>query len=138
MKEACIFCKIIKGELPSNKIYEDENFYAFLDNNPVNKGHTLIIPKEHHDNMNGLPFDLGNDLLEITQNISNAVVEAVDADGYNFNVNNGEAAGQEVFHTHFHIIPRFESDNKIKWKNKEDYEEGEAEELEMLITSNLK
>lgn len=108
MSDDCIFCKIIDGEIPSHKVYEDENVIAFLDANPVSKGHTLVVPKEHvetiHDAEN---MDYMWDALV---KVANAVQEAFGPEGINVDQNNGELAGQEVFHMHFHVTPRYTGD----------------------------
>ena len=106
--EDCIFCKIIKGEIPSHKVYEDENVIAFLDANPTSKGHTLVVPKKHVENIHeasGMDY-----MWEPIVDVSNAVKEAFDAEGINVNQNNGEVAGQEVMHMHFHVTPRYTGD----------------------------
>jgi histidine triad (HIT) family protein len=102
----CIFCKIIDGSIPSKKVAESTNFLAFLDINPTAAGHTLIVPKKHSTNLFDLPEFLGGEFLEFSQRVAAAVVAATKADGFHLNLNNGPAAGQVVFHTHFHIIPR--------------------------------
>ena len=122
----CLFCKIVKGDLPSNKVYEDKRFLAFLDINPINKGHLLVIPKEHHDTFVNTPVDLIKDLVALTRRLGLAVMVGSGADGFNLNLNNGRAAGQLIDHVHFHIIPRTENDNLHPWPGKQ-YEEGEAE-----------
>ena len=113
--EDCIFCKIINGEIPSNKIYESENFVAFLDIMPINPGHTLIVSKKHYENMDELPEELGGELLRVIKTVARAIVKAVNADGYNIGMNNGRAAGQLVMHAHIHIIPRFSDDGLKSW-----------------------
>ena len=113
--EDCIFCKIINGEIPSNKIYESENFVAFLDIMPINPGHTLIVSKKHYENMDELPGELGEELLRVIKTVARAIVKAVNADGYNIGMNNGRAAGQLVMHAHIHIIPRFKEDGLKSW-----------------------
>ncbi|MCD6589699.1 HIT family protein [Candidatus Woesearchaeota archaeon] len=116
--EDCIFCKIINGEIPSNKIYESENFVAFLDIMPINPGHTLIVSKKHYENMDELPGELGEELLRVIKTVARAIVKAVNADGYNIGMNNGRAAGQLVMHAHIHIIPRFKEDGLKSWPQK--------------------
>jgi len=111
----CIFCKIVAGEIPCQRLAESENWLAFLDISPVAEGHTLLIPKQHSTNVLDMPEYLGNELLEMAQRVGNAVVQAVKADGFNFTTNNGKAAGQEVFHVHFHLIPRREKDGLVMW-----------------------
>ncbi|MBU1854521.1 MAG: HIT family protein, partial [Nanoarchaeota archaeon] len=103
----CLFCKIVKGEISSAKVYEDDEFFAFLDIKPVNKGHTLVVPKHHCRNLLDFPKAEETDLMEFLKKVANAVVKAVGADGFNLGMNNEAAAGQVIFHAHFHIIPRF-------------------------------
>ncbi|MBW3019722.1 HIT family protein [Candidatus Woesearchaeota archaeon] len=118
--EDCIFCKIIKNEIPCDHIYDDENFLAFLDIRPVNKGHVLIVPREHHTNLLDMPPELLEKYLPVIQKIAKATVKAVKADGCNVSINNGAASGQVIFHTHFHIIPRFENDGLKVWPRNEE------------------
>jgi len=116
-KAQCIFCKIIGGEIPSFKIYEDNKVYAFLDINPVNAGHTLVIPKEHYIVLPQVPDALATHLMKVVKYLSGAIFEMTGAHGINVFQNNGAAAGQEVPHVHFHIIPRFQDDKSIgEWK----------------------
>jgi len=124
----CIFCKIIKGEIPSTKIYEDNNFLAFLDIAPVNFGHTLIIPKEHFKDTLETPDEILSELIIVGKRIGGALIKSLPAEGFNLSTNNGEVAGQVVFHTHFHIIPRRVDDGLTHWPKKE-YKEGEAGEV---------
>ncbi len=106
----CIFCDIINGKSEAEIIYEDENIISFLDIRPVNYGHTLVVPKKHYDNFLSLTSTELNYLINGLQTISLAVEKSVKADGFNIVVNSGKAAGQTVFHFHFHIIPRFTND----------------------------
>lgn len=115
----CIFCKIVAGEIPSHKIHEDESVLAFLDINPVNPGHTLVIPKAHHENILDTPSDTLRKLITVVQAIAPAVLSAVGADSFNLGVNNGPSAGQVVFHTHLHIMPRFINDGHALWHGRE-------------------
>lgn len=133
----CIFCKIIKGEIPSTKIYEDENSLAFLDISPVNIGHTLIIPKEHFQNIYEIPEELIMHLTKIAKKISIALKKSLNADGINVNMNNDPAALQIVMHAHIHIIPRFKNDGFGPWQGKRPYNEGEMEEIKNKIISKL-
>jgi histidine triad (HIT) family protein len=114
----CIFCEIINGLAPAEILYEDDNVLAFLDINPMNFGHTLVIPKKHFTDLADMPKGLLSDTVSVVQDISLAVKNGLQADAYNLVVNNGEAAGQSVFHFHFHIIPRFHSDVKMKFNLK--------------------
>ena len=134
--EECIFCKIIKGEIPCSKIYEDEKAMAFLDIAPINKGHALVIPKEHHETFEELPDELSKYLIEIVKKISIAVKKATNADGYNIGMNVGKAAGQLVFHAHWHIMPRFNDDGLKTWPQKE-YEGGEMDKFKEQIVKFL-
>ena len=114
----CIFCKIIKGEIPSQKLYEDAQTYAFLDITPVNPGHALVVPKNHSVNI----LDAENkDICAITETVAKIapkIIKAVGAGAFNLAVNNGSAAGQVVPHLHFHIIPRFPDDGRGLWGGK--------------------
>jgi len=132
----CIFCKIIRGELPSHKVYEDEKTMAFLDIRPVNAGHTLVVPKKHTQNI----FDIAPDdwaaLAETVRILAIAIEKAVEADGVNIAMNNREHAGQVVPHPHMHIIPRFKDDG-LKLMPQRSYETGEAETTAEKIRSSL-
>ena len=110
MSQDCIFCRIVSGDIPSRNVYEDSDVLAFLDANPLAAGHTLVIPKEHHERMDDLPSDLASDVLDVLYRFVPQVESAVDADGTTIAFNNGPAAGQEVPHIHGHIIPRFKGD----------------------------
>jgi histidine triad (HIT) family protein len=123
MKDDCIFCKIIDGEIPSYKVYEDENVIAFLDANPVSKGHTLLAPKEHVDDIHGAEHM--DYMWDPVVKVSNAVKEAFGAEGVNIAQNNGEKAGQEVFHLHFHITPIYQGDELDITYNRSELEKGE-------------
>jgi histidine triad (HIT) family protein len=109
-QDDCIFCQIVNGDIPSRKVFEDDTAMAFLDANPLAPGHTLVIPKEHHETLQQLPEETAAHVFGVLHRLNTAVEHAVDADGTNVAFNNGEAAGQEVPHVHGHIIPRFEDD----------------------------
>ncbi len=106
----CIFCKIASGEIPSIKVYEDNDFLAFQALGQANPGHTLLIPKEHSMNFLEVQPEIARKMNEIAQKIGRAMLKGLKADGLNFVTNINSAGGQEVFHTHIHIIPRFEGD----------------------------
>jgi len=106
----CVFCRIVAGDIPGHTVHEDEHTYAFLDANPLSRGHTLVIPKYHHERLNDLPADRASEVLTTLHAVVPAVEEAVDADATTVAFNNGEAAGQEVAHVHGHVVPRFEGD----------------------------
>jgi len=121
--EDCVFCKIIDGEIPGHKVYETDNVVAFLDANPASKGHTLVVPKMHVENIHeASDMDFMWDALV---KVSNAVEEAFDSEGLNISQNNGELAGQEVMHLHFHITPRYTGDEISVEYNREELENGE-------------
>ena len=116
MSTDCIFCKIVAGEIPCTKVYEDETTMAFMDIGPVVKGHTLVIPKEHHDPITEVPDAILSDVIITAKKIARAQKKGLNADGINVTQANGKSAGQEVPHIHFHIIPRFEnSANPKNW-----------------------
>lgn len=110
MPEGCIFCRIIEGEAPARVVYEDEDTMAFLDVNPLSEGHTLVVPKAHHETLTDLPEDEGAKLMRTIHRITPEIEAAVDADATTVGFNNGVAAGQEIDHVHGHIVPRFEKD----------------------------
>lgn len=107
----CIFCRIVDGEIPSRTIHETDGALAFLDANPLARGHTLVVPKEHYRHLQELDGPSAHALYETLHELVGVVEEAVDADASNVAFNNGPAAGQEIPHVHGHIIPRFEDDD---------------------------
>jgi len=123
--DECIFCRIIRGEIPSTDVYETENVLAFLDIAPVQSGHVVLIPKLHYATLLDIPLVLGEELLRAKKNIAASLMSALDADGVNIGMNINEAAGQLVYHAHFHLIPRYTGDNLNLWKQGE-YESPEA------------
>jgi len=133
----CIFCKIIKGEIPSTKIYEDEHSFAFLDIHPNTHGHTLVIPKEHHKNILDIPPEVLSNLYLAVKKVSEAVFQGTEASGLNINMNNEKPAGQLIFHAHVHIIPRFLQDGLQVWTRDTPYKEGEMEKVAEKIKKAL-
>ncbi len=107
----CIFCNIISGEIPSYKVYEDDNFYAFLDISQATYGHTLVVPKQHFENLFAMPDFLLEKMLILVRDLASKIKTATNCKGINILNNNGEAAGQSVHHFHIHIIPRYDNDN---------------------------
>jgi len=103
----CIFCKIVNGEIPSYKVYEDENVLAFLDISQLTKGHTLLIPKKHNENLFDLPKETAEKLFSVVPKISNSLKSQLHIEDMNLVCNSGKKAGQEVFHLHLHLIPRY-------------------------------
>lgn len=124
----CIFCKIANGEIPSKTIYEDEKFRAILDLAPATKGHTLILPKEHYKDLFELPENTASGAIVLAKKLAGQMKDKLGCDGFNIMQNNGEVAGQTVFHFHMHLIPRYREDRqKIEWeKNEPGQEELEA------------
>ena len=133
----CIFCKIIKGEIPSSKVYEDNHVFAFLDINPINPGHTLIVPKRHSEDFYGMTEEEIKQAFTTAKKVAKGVVAGVSAEGFNIGMNNGAVAGQAVMHAHVHIIPRFPNDGHHHWKGKS-YAEGQKEEVCRRIREALK
>jgi len=125
----CIFCKIIKGEIPCHKVYEDDQVLAFLDISPVSKGHTLVIPKEHTDNLMTMSAEQINQVFQVAQKVAQKLDEALKPDGFNLGMNNKPAAGQVVFHAHVHVMPRSKDDGLELWHQHYNYQENEVEEL---------
>ena|SRR3989344_2750340 len=128
MLQFCTFCKIVSGELSSNTVYEDEHVFAFIDIRPINLGHTLLVSKDHYENI----FDVSDETLvhlgKTLKTLSSAVKAATGAEGINIAMNNERAAGQIINHIHFHIIPRFTGDGLQHWPGKL-YSEGELKEI---------
>jgi histidine triad (HIT) family protein len=114
MKE-CIFCKIVAGELPSYKVYEDEKTLAFLDINPVQNGHTLVIPKEHAVNIFDISAEVWAAVQETVRHVAGVLDKSMSADGINLIMNNRDHAGQVVEHAHVHLIPRYRGDGLHLW-----------------------
>ncbi|MEI6288077.1 MAG: HIT family protein [bacterium] len=132
----CIFCKIIAGELPSAKVYEDEDVIVFLDIAPVNPGHTLVVPKKHYADFLELPDDLVIKLILTIKKMAPAVMKGLNVTGFNLGLNNGGVAGQIVDHCHFHIMPRLANDGRQLWYGQK-YEMGEMEETAQKIRKSL-
>jgi histidine triad (HIT) family protein len=135
--DECIFCKIAKKEIPADIIYEDTGVLAFLDISPVNIGHTLVIPKEHFVNIYETPEDVLAGMMKAAKLISKAIKSETKADGINITMNNDPAAGQIIFHSHIHIIPRLEKDGFGMWHGRRPYNEGEKEQVAKKIISGL-
>lgn len=134
--DSCIFCKIIAGEVPSAKIYENEDVLAFLDINPVNPGHTLVVPKKHCKNFYETPDDVLAKLIAVSKKVTHAMKRGLDADGTNITLNNDPAAGQVVEHTHIHVIPRHAGDGLRLWPQKP-YPEGEMDRARDALRAAL-
>jgi histidine triad (HIT) family protein len=114
----CLFCKIVRKEIPSTPVYEDEDVYAFLDIKPVNPGHVLVVPKKHSDGFHDADPSVLQKLIVALQTIARSVKEGLGSEAFNIQQNNGEAAGQVVHHLHFHIVPRTSDDGLRHWPGK--------------------
>ena len=135
--ENCIFCKIIAGEIPSAKVYEDEFVYAFLDISPINKGHVLVIPKEHHESVAAVNEETVGRLMKVGSRIGIALKRELDADAYNLHLADGTAAGQVVMHAHLHIVPRWIEDG-FHWNWRQlSYNDGEMADISAKISKRL-
>jgi histidine triad (HIT) family protein len=135
--DGCLFCKMVAGQIPVTKIYEDEDVLAFLDIGPISDGHTLVIPKQHFEKLHDCPPELLGRVGSRLCKIAGAVVTAMNSDGYNVLCNNGRAAGQLVGHLHFHIIPRNAGDGVFDRWPAYKYQEGQLETIAEKIRENL-
>ena len=129
----CIFCKIAKNEIPSKKVYENSDTLAFLDINPANPGHTLVMPKKHAENIFDIDEDSLKSTISVVKEMARAIKEKMNAVGINIVQNNGKYAGQLVNHVHFHVIPRFENDNVIISYKRVQLSEKELDDLAKKI-----
>ena len=137
--EKCIFCRIIAGEIPSTKIYEDDLVYAFLDINPINPGHVLVIPKEHHESSSTIPEATAGRMFHVGSRTGVALKRAKDYDAFNLHLADGTAAGQVVNHAHLHVVPRGVEDNfHWNWRQIPYANDNEREEFAQSIQSKLK
>ena len=136
-KDDCIFCKIAAGDIPSNTVYEDERFRVILDLNPASKGHALILPKNHADDL----FDLSEEdraaVLSVAAKVAGAMKKALSCSGINIVQNNGESAGQTVKHFHLHIIPRYDGDSAMVLWNPGKSEPDEQAKIAEAIKGEL-
>ncbi|MEK6951651.1 MAG: HIT family protein [Nanoarchaeota archaeon] len=133
----CIFCRIINGEIPCVKVYEDSNTFAFLDLNPVNKGHTLVVPKKHSETILDTDEKTLKNLMVTAKKISKAMMDGLKIKGFNIGINQFEEGGQVVPHLHIHIMPRLKNDGiklwpQRKYESKEEMEET-AEKIKSLL-----
>jgi len=138
MVDDCIFCRIVKGEIPCTKIFEDELVLAFLDINPWSQGHSLVIPKAHFSRLEDCPGSVLAAVAEKLPLLTQALVQATDAQGFNLLNNNGRAAGQLVDHVHFHIIPRNQGDDIIQHAPQGEYPPGRMDALAAQIRSLIR
>jgi histidine triad (HIT) family protein len=132
----CLFCKIASGEIPSEKVYEDDYVFAFLDIRPINEGHTLIVPKKHYLNIFDTPDEVLEYMIVVAKKVAQALQRSIQADGINIGMNNGEVAGQVIWHAHMHVMPRESGDGHRHWIKKETTSE-ERQKTAKLITEAL-
>lgn len=134
----CIFCKIINKDLPVDIVYENDHVLAFLDIAPINKGHTLVIPKSHHSSITTPSDEELMNMMKVASQIGRSFMKACDYDGFNLHLANGNCAGQVVDHAHLHVIPRIGTDGfHWNWRS-EKYEDGEKQDFVEKINSKLK
>lgn len=131
--ENCIFCKIANGEIPSATLYDDEKVRVILDISPASKGHALILPKEHYANIYEISEEMAMHVIKTAKKMAVKMKEKLELEGLNVLQNNGEAAGQTVFHYHMHLVPRYKEDKvSMKWENGELSEEAKEELVKKL------
>ena len=137
----CLFCKIIDGSIPSLKVYEDEHVFAFMDIMPLTKGHTLLIPKTHCQDLFEMPEEVAANLYKVAPKIANAIKASFNPVGMNTVNNNGAAAGQSVFHYHLHFIPRYDETDglKVEWNSRQaEFPTEVLQSIAASIQENLK
>lgn len=137
LDEHCVFCKILAGDIPAAKVYEDDKVLAFLDIAPFNFGHTLVIPKAHCHGLSDMPGKYRDALFAAAAKIAPAVLRVTGATGFNLLLNNGSVAGQEVPHAHLHIIPRFVDDKVLLGASQKKYEGEELDEMKEKIQAKI-
>ena len=135
--ESCIFCKIVRKQAPASIIYEDEAVMVFLDIRPLNIGHTLIIPKAHYVDIFDIPQNLLSQVHKISKQVSFAVKKATSADGISIIQQNGKAAGQDIFHLHVHVVPRFEGQKLPHFSDLKEVERAKLDEMAKKIKQYL-
>ena len=137
-KDDCIFCKLANGVIPTNSLYEDDVVKVIFDAGPASSGHVLILPKEHFDNVYALDDDTAAHVFQVAVKVAKALKEGLNLEGLNIVQNNGEIAGQTVFHFHMHIIPRYKGDTvNVEWKPGEGTDE-EIEKIKSLVCPRIK
>lgn len=135
----CIFCKLASGAIPTDTIYEDELFRVILDAAPASRGHALIIPKEHYADLYEIETETAGEAMKLAKKLAVHMTDALQCDGFNLVQNNGEVAGQTVFHFHLHLIPRYKgmkNDDILMW-NHETFTEDEKKEICESIKKSL-
>lgn len=135
--ENCLFCKIAAGSIPSAKIYENSHVYAFMDINPVSRGHCLVIPKGHWANLLEMPDEHCGQVLRAVKRVAAGVMDATGAQGFNCMQNNHAAAGQVIFHAHWHILPRYSDDGLKLWEGRKCDDFNELQQLAVSINAKI-
>ncbi len=136
--ESCIFCRIVRRQAPASIIYEDETVMVFLDIRPLNIGHTLVIPKAHYVGIFDIPEKDLTNVYKVSKQISVAIKKATNADGISIIQQNGKAAGQDIFHLHVHVVPRFEGQKLPSFHDLKEVERVKLDEVAKEIKQNLK
>jgi len=133
----CLFCQILDGKIPAHFIYEDDSHVAIMDKYPIHRGHSLVIPRKHHEKITDMDVGEVSDLFSKVPSISRAVIEATGADGFNIGQNNGRAANQIIPHVHVHVIPRYTKIG-VAWPKRSIADDKELEELAAIIRKCMK
>jgi len=133
----CLFCQILDGKIPAHFIYEDDTHVAIMDKYPIHRGHSLVIPRKHHEKITDMDVGEVSDLFSKVPSISRAVIEATGADGFNIGQNNGRAANQIIPHVHVHVIPRYTKIG-VAWPKRSIADDKELEELAAIIRKCMK
>jgi histidine triad (HIT) family protein len=137
MKNDCVFCRIVRREIPAEVLYEDDHVLAILDINPIHVGHALVLPKAHYADFLELPGTCYASVLTAAHRVTAALVSALNLEGYNLFTNNGRIAGQSVFHFHLHVTPRYADDNIRFVLQLKKYADGELASTARLIREHL-
>ncbi|MCB9802594.1 HIT family protein [Candidatus Nomurabacteria bacterium] len=135
--EDCIFCKIVRGEIPAKKIYEDQDYLAFLNIAPNTKGHSLVIPKKHSDLFVDLSSEEVGALNQVVQKVAKELTLVLETKSFNLGLNNGELSGQSINHVHWHIIPRYQGDGLLHWE-KSPQAEADIDQVFKILKDKIK
>ncbi|HEU5120444.1 MAG TPA: HIT family protein [Candidatus Nitrosocosmicus sp.] len=138
MHRNCIFCRIIQKDVPNAIIYENEKFLAFMDKYPINLGHTLIVPKQHYNNLLEMPTEIVGEMYSLVPTLAKAITSVINSDGFNINQNNGKSANQIVPHVHVHIVPRYSAEKiKGQWPTRKIAKMQDLQGLAKKITEKI-
>ena len=136
--ESCIFCKIVRKQAAASIIYEDETVMAFLDIRPLNEGHTLVIPKQHYVDIFDTPEEVLSQIYKVTKQVSTAVKKVTNSDGISIIQQNGRAAGQDIFHIHVHVVPRFEGQKLPSFSSLKEVERAKLDHVAKKMEQQIK